>query len=267
MNIQPFTYDRIKTNSWITGGSLATPHGVGHGWDSVLWDMTWNLVDRHGFNDNIYDPWNAGGNNRSLQYVTDGLKMQGCAPGFVAGRDGILAATRRSAARTPACVWSTFARRGLGVQRRAGHDQPRRQHRGVRHPGRVRRHGGRLRGPEHARAARRTCSCAAPGTRSPMPFSLGGNRGLDVLAGQRPRDGLAADRLRHARAPLQFAITTPDQRRRRAPRSATTAVRAPTPTSGTRTRPGPTPAASSSSPSTTARSTGSTSSSSPRTDG
>ena len=27
MEIQPFTYDRIKTNGWITGGSLATPPG------------------------------------------------------------------------------------------------------------------------------------------------------------------------------------------------------------------------------------------------
>jgi extracellular elastinolytic metalloproteinase len=45
MDIQPFTYDRTKTNSWITGGSLAIPHGVGHGWASVLWDMTWNLID------------------------------------------------------------------------------------------------------------------------------------------------------------------------------------------------------------------------------
>ncbi|MFU8854838.1 M36 family metallopeptidase, partial [Micromonospora sp. SL1-18] len=58
MDIQPFTYDSIKTGGWLNGTSLAAPHGIGHGWASVLYDMTWNLVDRHGFNPNIYEAWN-----------------------------------------------------------------------------------------------------------------------------------------------------------------------------------------------------------------
>ena len=36
MAIQPFTYDRIKTNAWVNGGSLATPHGIGHAWAAIL---------------------------------------------------------------------------------------------------------------------------------------------------------------------------------------------------------------------------------------
>lgn len=42
MTIQPFTYDSIKTGGWPGGGSLSLPHGVGHGWAAVLWDMTWD---------------------------------------------------------------------------------------------------------------------------------------------------------------------------------------------------------------------------------
>ena len=50
MELQPFTYDSIKSQGWLDGTSLALPHGLGHGWASVLWDMAWDLVDKHGFN-------------------------------------------------------------------------------------------------------------------------------------------------------------------------------------------------------------------------
>jgi hypothetical protein len=116
MNIQPFTYDSIKSNGWLNGGSLALPHGLGHGWAAVLWDLNWDLIDKYGFNRNLYGAWNTGGNNRAFQYVVDGLKFQGCNPGLVAARDGILAgAQARNNGPADACtVWATFARRGLG---------------------------------------------------------------------------------------------------------------------------------------------------------
>lgn len=114
MTIQPFTYDSIKTGGWLGGASLSLPHGLGHGWASVLWDMTWDLVDKHGFNADVYAPWYTGGNNRSLQYVTDGLKFQGCGPGLVAARNGILAATEALGGEDTCTVWAAFARRGLG---------------------------------------------------------------------------------------------------------------------------------------------------------
>jgi len=86
MEIQPFTYDSIKTGAWLNGTSLALPHGLGHGWAAVLWDMTWDLIDKHGFNTNVYEAWDTGGNNRAIQYVVDGLKLQGCGPGLVVAR-------------------------------------------------------------------------------------------------------------------------------------------------------------------------------------
>ena len=96
MELQPFTYDSIKSNGWLDGTSLALPHGLGHGWASVLWDMAWDLVDKHGFNPNAYGVWNTGGNNRAMQYVIDGLKFQGCGPGLVVARDAIIAAAEQA---------------------------------------------------------------------------------------------------------------------------------------------------------------------------
>ena len=96
MAIQPFTYDSIKTGGWLNGTSLALPHGLGHGWAAVLWDLDWDLIDKYGFNPNLYGAWNTGGNIRALQYVTDGLKLQGCGPGLVVARGAIIAAAERA---------------------------------------------------------------------------------------------------------------------------------------------------------------------------
>jgi extracellular elastinolytic metalloproteinase len=115
MVIQPFTYDSIKTGGWLNGASLALPHGLGHGWAAVLWDMTWDLIDKYEFNENIYGPWWSGGNNRAIQYVIDGLKFQGCGPGLVRARSAILAAADELANGQDNCtLWASFARRGLG---------------------------------------------------------------------------------------------------------------------------------------------------------
>ena len=115
MQIQPFTYDSIKSGGWLNGSSLALPHGLGHGWAAVLWDMTWDLVDKHGFNPNVYGAWNTGGNNRAIQYVIDGLKFQGCFPGLVVARAAIIAAADTLSEGEDTCtLWASFARRGLG---------------------------------------------------------------------------------------------------------------------------------------------------------
>ncbi len=115
MEIQPFTYDSIKTGGWLNGVSLAVPHGIGHGWASVLWDLTWELIDKHGFNPNLFAAWDSAGNTRALQYVMDGLKLQGCNPGFVVARAAIIAGADLSSNGEDTCtLWSSFARRGLG---------------------------------------------------------------------------------------------------------------------------------------------------------
>ena len=63
MSIQPFTYDSIKAGGWLNGASLALPHGLGHGWASVLWDLNWDLIDKYGFNLQHLRSLEHGGNN------------------------------------------------------------------------------------------------------------------------------------------------------------------------------------------------------------
>ena len=54
------------------------------------------------------------GNNKSLQLVMDGMKLQPCSPGFVDARDAILAADQADYAGADQClIWEVFARRGL----------------------------------------------------------------------------------------------------------------------------------------------------------
>jgi subtilisin-like proprotein convertase family protein/uncharacterized protein YrzB (UPF0473 family) len=103
--INSHTYDDINTES--------VPHGVGSVWSQMLWEMTWELIAIEGFDADIYN--GTGGNNTALALVTEGLKLQPCSPGFVDGRDAILAADQALYGGSHVCeIWAAFARRGLG---------------------------------------------------------------------------------------------------------------------------------------------------------
>ncbi len=111
--VNSFTYSNIS--------GVSVPHGVGFVWATMLWDMTWNLVNEHGFNADIYGDWTTGGNNLALQLVMDGMKLQPCFPGFVDGRDAILAADDALtgdgsdfSGENQCLIWDAFATRGLG---------------------------------------------------------------------------------------------------------------------------------------------------------
>ncbi len=103
--INDFTYNSIK--------SQVAPHGVGSVWATMLWDLTWDLIDQYGFDPDIKN--GTGGNNIALQLVMDGLKLQPCSPGFVDGRDAILEADELANGGANRClIWRAFAKRGLG---------------------------------------------------------------------------------------------------------------------------------------------------------
>jgi hypothetical protein len=106
------TYDDIKTES--------IPHGVGSVWAAMLWDMTWDLIaDNGGTIGDIYT--GTSGNNTALQLVMDGMKLQPCGPGFVDGRDAIIAADLAANGGANEClIWTAFARRGLGFSAEQG---------------------------------------------------------------------------------------------------------------------------------------------------
>ncbi len=111
MSINQHTYDDIKTES--------VPHGVGTVWAIMLWEMTWELISVHGFDSDFYN--GVGGNNIAMALVIEGLKLQPCNPGFVDGRDAILAADDLLYGGANNClIWNAFAKRGLGVSATQG---------------------------------------------------------------------------------------------------------------------------------------------------
>ena len=118
MQVNPFTF--ADTNDTTN----AAPHGVGSIWNTMLWDMSCNLVQKHGYEPDIFTT--EGGNGLAIQLVTDGLKLQGCGPTFVMARDGILAADAAMEVANPSyesekcLIWKTFARRGLGLSANSG---------------------------------------------------------------------------------------------------------------------------------------------------
>ena len=95
------------------------PHPVGEVWAATLWDLYWAMSDKYG-----WDPDQAqgkGGNNQAIQLVMDGMKLQPCNPGFIDGRDAILAADIINNNGANQClIWAVFARRGIGFSARQG---------------------------------------------------------------------------------------------------------------------------------------------------
>lgn len=116
--VNPATYDFIKNPQFTV------PHGVGSVWCTMLWDLYWALIDEYGYDEDLYR--GTGGNNIAIQLVVEGLKLQGCGPGFVDGRDAILAADKLLyGGKNQRLIWEVFAARGLGYSSDQGTVQSR----------------------------------------------------------------------------------------------------------------------------------------------
>jgi len=110
--VNPHTYNAIATAS--------IPHGVGSVWAEMLWEMTWDLIDAYGYDEDLTnftgDVNQDAGNIMALAVVTEGLKLMICGPGFIDARDAILTANREIYGWENDCViFNAFARRGLGL--------------------------------------------------------------------------------------------------------------------------------------------------------
>lgn len=89
------------------GSATATEvHNLGEIWTMMLHEVRARIVTRMGF---------ATGNDRALQVVTDGMKLDPVNPGFVTARNAILAADCAGFAGADEMdIWNGFATRGLG---------------------------------------------------------------------------------------------------------------------------------------------------------
>lgn len=123
--IRPFPYSTDTTINPVTYGDtnnqagFSQPHGIGSIWAAILWDLTWKYVEKYGFDADIYN--GTGGNNKVMQLVLDGLKLQVCNTGFVGGRDSLLAADNALTGGEDQClIWDVFAARGVGLNASEG---------------------------------------------------------------------------------------------------------------------------------------------------
>jgi extracellular elastinolytic metalloproteinase len=111
MSINPLTYDRTIQNPEI--------HATGEIWCQTIWDMYWAFSDLYGWSADLKDT--SSGNGKAIKLVFDGMKIQKCSPGFLDGRDAILAADKADFGGLNNCmIWNVFARRGQGYNASQG---------------------------------------------------------------------------------------------------------------------------------------------------
>ena len=119
LTIDKHTYADLSKN---VGGMVGEVHYIGEIWTSVLWDMTWNIIQQEGtINPNIYDANGGGGNTIAMKLMITGLKLQPCSPGYLDARNAILAADSILYNNKHKCaIWKAFAGRGMGFSASEG---------------------------------------------------------------------------------------------------------------------------------------------------
>lgn len=119
--INPYTYGSTNGMTYVSNGvTVVNVHSVGFVWATMLWDLHWKMVEKYGYASDVVAAPNSG-SARVLQLVMNGLKLQGCSPTFVKGRDAIIAADQAATGGADKClIWNVFAKRGLGVGAASG---------------------------------------------------------------------------------------------------------------------------------------------------
>jgi hypothetical protein len=90
------------------GSNANSEHNIGEVWAMALFEVRARLINRLGF---------GTGNQRALQFVTDGMKLNPAAPDMLQARDSIIDAAFASGASSGEIgdIWAGFAARGMGV--------------------------------------------------------------------------------------------------------------------------------------------------------
>jgi Fungalysin/Thermolysin Propeptide Motif./Fungalysin metallopeptidase (M36). len=80
-------------------------HNASEIWTSALWEVRGQLVERYSAEE---------GNQRALQYITDGMKLSPLNPTMLQARDSVLISAQVSDPYDVCSVWRGFAIRGMG---------------------------------------------------------------------------------------------------------------------------------------------------------
>lgn len=119
--IRTFPYTSNMDENPLTLNFMAeTPystsvHAAGTIWCTALWEVMWNLIEKHGWDENNFAD-GTGGNNIMTQLVIDGMKLQPCRPSMLDARDAIIMADELAYGGDNFCeIWIGFAKRGMGI--------------------------------------------------------------------------------------------------------------------------------------------------------
>ncbi|KAF7553705.1 hypothetical protein G7Z17_g3441 [Cylindrodendrum hubeiense] len=114
LTTNPYTYKSVNTLA-STG-----VHAVGTYWATVLYEVLWNLIDKHGKNNADEPTFDSDGvptdgKYLALKLVLDGMALQPCNPNMVQARTAIVDADTALTGGANLCaIWTGFAKRGLG---------------------------------------------------------------------------------------------------------------------------------------------------------
>jgi len=119
--VDPQPWENLWTYESVA--SAGNPHQVGEKWTQAYWEVTWALIDAHGYEpqlDHFTGTKADAGNLRAMFYIIEGLKNARCNPAFTHVRDGVIAATIGTPyeGEDTCLVWRAFAAFGLGSDAR-----------------------------------------------------------------------------------------------------------------------------------------------------
>ncbi|KAH7174809.1 Fungalysin metallopeptidase-domain-containing protein [Fusarium flagelliforme] len=121
--IRAYPYATSLTTNPLTyksANGLSSVHAIGTIWATALYEVLWNLIDKHGKNDEIFPKFNGqvptDGKFLAMKLVMDGMALQPCGPNMVQARDAIIDAdTALTGGKNKCELWKGFAKRGLGT--------------------------------------------------------------------------------------------------------------------------------------------------------
>ena len=116
-----YDFDIVNTfnesfQAYGTGsGQQTAVHWTGTRWASTLWDLNHLMIQKYGYEPNLYNSTSTAGNVQTMHLVMNALKLQPLNPSLVQARDAVLLAdTTLNGGVNHGEIWTAFARRGLG---------------------------------------------------------------------------------------------------------------------------------------------------------
>lgn len=122
LGIRDYAYStNLKTNPLIYSAvKSGQSHFTGTVWASMLYEMLWNLIDKHGKSHDDFPEFDGNGvptdgKFLAMKLVVAGMALQPCRPTFIDARNAIIDADKNLTGGGNKCeIWKAFSKRGLG---------------------------------------------------------------------------------------------------------------------------------------------------------